>query len=69
MDTLLGLVLLAFYVVGMVTLAGLVTLAAIKIFPTKDRPRKDPDAPSDDGGTSGGAAGRLFRRAKREATG
>ncbi len=69
MDSLLGLVLLVLYVVGMVTLAGLVTLAAIKIFPTKDRSSKKPDddgtPPTDDGS----AAGRLFRRAKREATG
>lgn len=69
MDELLGLVLLAIYVVGMVALAGLVTLAAIKIFPTKDRSSKKQDGddppPSDDGS----GAGRLFRRAKREATG
>jgi hypothetical protein len=67
LDSLLGLFLLAFYVAGMVTFAALVTFAAIKIFPTKDRPSKTPDdsPPSDDGG----AAGRLFRKAKRAATG
>jgi hypothetical protein len=66
-DALLGLVLLAVYVVGMVALAALVTYAAIKIFPTKVTSKKqdgDGTPPADDGS----AAGRLFRRAKREAT-
>jgi len=51
----------------MVGLAAAVTYVAIKIFPTKDRPRKTPDdtPPSDDGS----GAGRLFRKAKRAATG
>ena len=62
MDSFLGLLLLALYIVGVVGLAGLVTWVAIKVFPTKDRPGKKPDAPSDDGA---GPAGRLFRRAKR----
>ena len=65
LDTVLGLFLLALYIVGVVGLAGFVTWVAIKIFPTKDRPGKKPDAPSDDGAAGGG---RLFRRAKREAT-
>jgi hypothetical protein len=67
-DALLGLILLAVYVVGMVALAAGVTYVAIRIFPTKDRPSKKPDdspPPSDDGS----GAGRLFRRAKREANG
>jgi len=68
LDALLGLVLLALYIVGIVSLAAGVTWLAIKIFPTKDRPSKKPEdsTPSDDGG---GGAGRLFRRAKREAAG
>jgi len=68
LDALLGLVLLALYIVGIVSLAAGVTYIAIKIFPTKDRPSKKPDdsTPSDDGG---GGAGRLFRKAKRAATG
>ena len=59
--------LLAVYVVGMVGLAAGVTYVAIKIFPTKDRPSKKQDSPppSDDGS----GAGRLYRRAKRAATG
>ena len=66
MDKALGLILLALYITAIVSLAGLVTYLAIKIFPTKDKPGKTDDAapPSDDG--AGG--GRLFRRAKREAT-
>jgi hypothetical protein len=68
LDSLLGVLLLVVYIVGIVGLACGVTFAAIKIFPTKDRPGKKPDdtpPPSDDGA----GAGRLFRRAKREATG
>jgi hypothetical protein len=43
-----------------------VTFVAIKIFPTRDRPGKKPEPPSEDGDSP---AGRLFRRAKRgEAT-
>jgi hypothetical protein len=66
-DSALGLLLLALYVTGMVSLAAGVTYVAIRIFPTKDRPGKKPDdAPPSDDGTG---AGRLFRKAKRAATG
>ena len=70
MDDVLGIFLLALYIVGIVALASLITWAAIKLFPTKDKPskKKEDDAPppsSDDGV----GAGRLFRRSKREATG
>jgi hypothetical protein len=67
LDQLLGLVLLAIYIAAIVGLAGLVTYLAIRIFPTKSHSsKKDDGAPpsSDDGA----GAGRLFRRAKREAT-
>ncbi len=67
MDAALGIVLLALYITGVVVLAAGVTYAAIKIFPTKDRTKKDSGdqpPPADDGT----GAGRLFRRAKREAT-
>lgn len=68
LDAFLGLLLLALYVVGMVGLAALVTFVAIKIFPTKDRPSKNQDAPpSDDGASGASGAGRLFRKAKRGA--
>jgi hypothetical protein len=65
LDTLLGLILLAVYIVGIVGFAALVTFAAIRIFPTKDKPGKKPEPPSPDGDAP---VGRLFRRAKREAT-
>jgi hypothetical protein len=65
LDTLLGLVLLAAYIAAIVGLAALVTFVAIRIFPTKDRQAKKPEPPSPDGDAP---AGRLFRRAKREAT-
>jgi hypothetical protein len=62
LDTVLGLFLLAVYIIAIVGLAALVTFVAIRIFPTKDRPEKKPDPPSADADTP---AGRLFRRAKR----
>jgi hypothetical protein len=69
LDAALGLLLLAVYIIGIVGLAALVTWGAIKLFPTKDRPSKSKDdttpPPSDDGN----AAGRLYRKAKRAATG
>ena len=69
MDDVLGIFLLVLYILGILSLACAVTYAAIRLFPTKDRPskKKDDEAPppSDDGA----GAGRLFRRSKREATG
>jgi hypothetical protein len=64
LDRVLGLLILTVYVAAVIALAGLVTLAVIKIFPTKDRP-SGPTKSSEDGT----GQGRLFRRAKRgEAT-
>ena len=60
MDRVLGLLILAVYVTTVTALAGLVTFAVIRLFPTKDRP-SGPDKPSDDGAPQG----RLFRRARR----
>jgi hypothetical protein len=70
LDDVLGIFLLALYIVSIVSLAGLITYAAIRLFPTKSKPDKKKDEgdappPSDDGA----GAGRLFRRSKREATG
>jgi hypothetical protein len=65
LDDLLGLVLLAAYIAAIVGLAAFVTFVAIRIFPTRDRPGKKPEPPSEDGDAP---SGRLFRRAKREAT-
>jgi hypothetical protein len=64
LDRILGLLILAVYVVAIIGLAGVVTFGVIRLFPTKDRPSR-PDRPSDDGTP----VGRLFRRAKREVTG
>jgi len=67
LDQLLGLLLLAVYIVAIVGLAALITWGVIKIFPTQRTPTKPdkPQAPSGDGAASESGAGRLFRRAKR----
>jgi hypothetical protein len=69
LEKILGLLLLALYIVAIVGLAALVTFAVIKIFPTKRTPKKpdesDSPPPPSEGGGSVNAAGRLFRRAKR----
>jgi hypothetical protein len=65
LDRVIGLLILAFYVFAVVGLAGIVTFGVIRLFPTKDETNK-PDKPSDDG--TGEPQGRLFRRAKREAS-
>jgi len=67
LHAILGLLLLAVYIVAIVGLAALITFAVIRIFPTERTPKK-PDAndtPSSDGGSQ--SSGRLFRSAKREA--
>jgi hypothetical protein len=64
LDQALGLFILAVYVVSIIALAGFVTYGVIRLFPTKDRPSK-PEPPSGDGTP----AGRLFRKARRAATG
>jgi hypothetical protein len=66
LDRVLGLLILAVYVVLVVGLAGAVTYGVVKIFPTKDDSDK-PDKPSDDG--AGEPQGRLFRRSKRATAG
>jgi hypothetical protein len=66
LDRVIGLLILAFYVVCVLGLAGAVTYGVVRIFPVKDETNK-PDKPSDDG--TGEPQGRLFRRSKREATG
>jgi hypothetical protein len=69
LEKLLGLLLLAVYITVIVSLAAAVTFAVIKIFPTKRTPSKPDgsDPPASNRGLEA-AAGRLFRRAKREAT-
>ena len=66
MDRVLGLIILAFYVVAIIGFAGLTTYAVVRIFPTQDTSKKRQDPPSGDGAGAGAAAGRLFRKAKRE---
>jgi hypothetical protein len=66
LDRVLGLIILTFYVVGVIGFAGLMTYAVIRIFPTPNTSKKPGEPPSDDGAGVGAAAGRLFRKAKRE---
>ena len=71
MNDVLGLLLLAVYIAGIVGLAAAITFAVIKIFPTERTPKgpedKDTDSPPSERGTES-RAGSLFRRAKRAAT-
>ena len=64
MDEILGLLLLALYIVAIVGLAAPITFAVIRIFPTQRNPKK-PDKPEGPSSDDGAGAGRLFRRAKR----
>jgi hypothetical protein len=66
LDRVLGLLLLAVFITVIVGLAAVVTFGVIKIFPTERNPKKPdkPETPSGDG-VGAGAAGRLFRKAKR----
>jgi hypothetical protein len=70
LDQLLGLLLLAFYIVAVTGLAALITFAVIKVFPTQRTPKKPdkPEASSGDGAAEASGAGSLFRRAKRGTT-
>ena len=65
MDTALGLVALAGYILAIVGLAAAMTYTVIRIFPTERNPKKPdkPDKPATNGSEESG--GRLFRRAKR----
>jgi hypothetical protein len=70
LNDVLGLLLLAVYIAGIVGLAAAITFAVIKLFPTERNPKK-PDKPDDGGSPKRGeesAAGSLFRRSKRAAT-
>jgi hypothetical protein len=69
LDDVLGLLLLVVYIAAIVGLAAGITYAVIKIFPTErnpNKPDKEDTEPPKRGDESVG--GRLFRRAKREAT-
>jgi hypothetical protein len=69
LEKLLGLVLLAAYITIIVGVAAGVTYAVIRIFPTQRTPAKPDgtDPPASNRGSES-LQGRLFRRAKREAT-
>jgi hypothetical protein len=66
LDQVLGLVLLALYIVGVVGLAAAMTWITVKIFPTKSNGGESPDERKKQPATNGGSTGgRLFRKAKR----
>jgi hypothetical protein len=69
LNDVLGLLLLAVYIAGIVGLAAAITFAVIKLFPTERNPKK-PDKPDDSDSTRGteSSGGSLFRRSKRAAT-
>jgi hypothetical protein len=69
LEDVLGLLLLVVYISAIVGLAAAITYGVIKIFPTERNPKKpsDTDPPASERGQES-AGGRLFRRAKREAT-
>jgi hypothetical protein len=67
LDATLGLLLLVVYIVSILVISAAITYAVVRIFPTERNPKK-PDKPDSESSTRGeeSAAGRLFRRAKRE---
>jgi len=70
LDAALGVLLLAVYIVGIVSVAAGITYGVIRIFPTERKPKDDepPDKPakSESSPANGGTgAGALFRRSKR----
>jgi hypothetical protein len=69
LDDVFGLLLLVVYISAIVGLAAAITYGVIKIFPTERGTKKpsDTDPPATNRGEES-AGGRLFRRAKREAT-
>jgi len=66
LDSALGLLLLAVYIIGILGISSAVTFAVVKIFPTERNPKRPdkPDASSAGNGVES-TAGRLFRKAKR----
>jgi hypothetical protein len=74
LDAALGILLLAVYIVGIVSLAAGITYGVIRIFPTERKPKADDEPakpakpePSPANGAPAGA-GSLFRRSKRGKT-
>jgi hypothetical protein len=70
LDDILGLLVLAVYIVGIVGLAAAITFAVIRIFPTERKP-KNPDKQDSShppASSDGSEGGKLFRKSKRAAT-
>jgi hypothetical protein len=69
LEDALGLLLLAVYITAILSISAAVTFGVIKIFPTERTPKKrdGADGPSSSRGVES-STGRLFRRAKREAS-
>jgi hypothetical protein len=69
LNDVLGLLLLAVYIVGILAISAAITYAVVKIFPTERNPKK-PDKPDDSDETRGteSSGGSLFRRSKRATT-
>ena len=70
MDAALGVLLLAVYIVGIISLAAGITYGVIRIFPTERKPKGDeaqagPAKPQPSPANGGTGAGSLFRRSKR----
>jgi hypothetical protein len=69
LDAALGVLLLAVYIVGIVSLAAGITYGVIRIFPTERKPKGDepPAKPANETSPANGGtgAGSLFRRSKR----
>jgi hypothetical protein len=68
LDDALGLLLLLVYIVAIVGLAAAITYAVIRIFPTERNSKRDKDDSSPPTRGEESSGGRLFRKAKREAT-
>jgi hypothetical protein len=72
LDEVMGVLALAVYIVGIVSLAAGVTYTVVKIFPTERKPKDGESAESKaakqepKSSDEGQSAGSLFRRAKRE---
>jgi hypothetical protein len=69
LDAALGVLLLAVYIVGIISLAAGMTYGVIRIFPTERKPKGEESAPapakSETPANGGTQAGSLFRRSKR----
>jgi hypothetical protein len=70
LDAALGVLLLAVYIVGIISLAAGITYGVIRIFPTERKPKdgeqpQKPAKPETAPANGATGAGSLFRRSKR----